>query len=57
MAERLDTDPMMLQFFRVQSTRDTVGTVIRSNFEGQLKDLLQVSDINSYFITFSSYFL
>lgn len=41
-AERLDTDPMMLQFFRVQSARDIVGTVIRSNFDGQLKDLLQL---------------
>ncbi|CAK8680531.1 unnamed protein product [Clavelina lepadiformis] len=41
-AERLDTDPMMLQFFRVQSTRDMAGSVIRSSFDGQLKDLLQI---------------
>lgn len=41
-ADRLDTDPMMLQFFRVQGTRDMAGTVIRSTFDGQLKDLLQI---------------
>jgi len=41
-AERLDTDPMMLQFFKVQSVRDMVGAVIRSNFDGQVKDLLQL---------------
>merc|ERR1719228_13568 len=33
---------MMLQFFRVQSARDVVGSVVRSSFEGQLKDLLQI---------------
>lgn len=33
---------MMLQFFRVQGARDVAGTVIRSTFDGQLKDLLQV---------------
>lgn len=42
-AKHLDTDPTMLQFFRMQATRDSPGTVIRSHFEGQLKDLLQVS--------------
>uniref|UniRef100_F6YGJ7 Ubiquitin carboxyl-terminal hydrolase 7 n=1 Tax=Ciona intestinalis TaxID=7719 RepID=F6YGJ7_CIOIN len=41
-AERLDTDPMMLQFFRVQNVRDQPGNVIRSSFDGQLKDLLQI---------------
>lgn len=41
-AKHLDTDPMMLQFFRMQAVRDAPGTVIRSHFEGQLKDLLQV---------------
>nr|CAB3267570.1 ubiquitin carboxyl-terminal hydrolase 7-like [Phallusia mammillata] len=41
-AERLDTDPMMLQFFRVQTARDMAGSVIRSSFDGQLKDLLQI---------------
>jgi len=41
-AERLDTDPTMLQFFKVQSVRDMVGAVIRSNFDGQVKDLLQL---------------
>lgn len=41
-AKHLDTDPMMLQFFKMQTVRDIPGTVIRSNFEGQLKDLLQV---------------
>ena len=47
-AERLDTDPTMLQFFKVQSVRDMVGAVIRSNFDGQVKDLLQVFILYKY---------
>jgi len=48
-AERLDMDPMMLQFFRVQGSRDLPGNVIRSSFDGQLKDLLQVCLALFYF--------
>ncbi|XP_039253569.2 ubiquitin carboxyl-terminal hydrolase 7-like [Styela clava] len=41
-AKRIDADPTMLQFFRMQTVREIPGAVIRSHYEGQLKDLLQI---------------
>ncbi|GAB6025849.1 Ubiquitin carboxyl-terminal hydrolase 7 [Chamberlinius hualienensis] len=39
-AQKLNTDPYLLQFFKCQSYRDGPGTAVRCNFEGTLKDLL-----------------
>uniref|UniRef100_T1J1R9 Ubiquitin carboxyl-terminal hydrolase 7 n=1 Tax=Strigamia maritima TaxID=126957 RepID=T1J1R9_STRMM len=39
-AQRLGTDPYLLQFFRFQSYRDGPGNPVRCTFEGTLKDLL-----------------
>ncbi|XP_067426504.1 ubiquitin carboxyl-terminal hydrolase 7-like isoform X2 [Thunnus thynnus] len=38
-AQRLNTDPMLLQFFKSQG--DSPGNPIRHNYEGTLRDLLQ----------------
>lgn len=39
-AQRLDTDPYLLQFFKSQNYRDGPGNPLRCTFEGTLKDLL-----------------
>uniref|UniRef100_A0A671PP48 Ubiquitin carboxyl-terminal hydrolase 7 n=1 Tax=Sinocyclocheilus anshuiensis TaxID=1608454 RepID=A0A671PP48_9TELE len=40
-AQRLNTDPMLLQFFKSQGYRDGPGNPLRHNYEGTLRDLLQ----------------
>ena len=40
-AQRLNTDPMLLQFFKSQGYRDDPGNPLRHNYEGSLRDLLQ----------------
>lgn len=40
-AQHLNTDPYLLQFFRAQGYRDMPGNPIKCTFEGQLKDLFQ----------------
>ncbi|XP_076333936.1 ubiquitin carboxyl-terminal hydrolase 7-like isoform X2 [Tachypleus tridentatus] len=39
-AQILDTDPYLLQFFKAQSYRDGPGNALRCTYEGTLKDLL-----------------
>ncbi|XP_013784489.1 ubiquitin carboxyl-terminal hydrolase 7-like [Limulus polyphemus] len=39
-AQRLETDPYLLQFFKAQSYRDGPGNALRCTYEGTLKDLL-----------------
>ncbi|KAL0278652.1 UNVERIFIED_CONTAM: hypothetical protein PYX00_000410 [Menopon gallinae] len=39
-AQRLGTDPSLLQFFRCQSFKDSPGHALKCNFEGTLKELL-----------------
>ncbi|XP_029834875.3 ubiquitin carboxyl-terminal hydrolase 7 isoform X1 [Ixodes scapularis] len=39
-AQRLGTDPYLLQFFKVQSYREGPGNPLRCTYEGTLKDLL-----------------
>jgi len=39
-AQRLGTDPYLLQFFRSQSYRDGPGNPVRCTYEGTLKDML-----------------
>ncbi|XP_071522080.1 ubiquitin carboxyl-terminal hydrolase 7 isoform X1 [Panulirus ornatus] len=39
-AQRLDTDPYLLQFFKSQSYRDVPGNAVRCTYEGTLKDML-----------------
>uniref|UniRef100_A0A2P2I3R0 Ubiquitin carboxyl-terminal hydrolase 7 n=1 Tax=Hirondellea gigas TaxID=1518452 RepID=A0A2P2I3R0_9CRUS len=39
-AERLGTEPYLLQFFRAQSHREAPGNPIRCAYEGTLKDML-----------------
>lgn len=40
-AQFLNTDPCLLQFFKTQSYRDGPGQPLRCNFEGTLKDIIQ----------------
>uniref|UniRef100_UPI00358F4AED ubiquitin carboxyl-terminal hydrolase 7 isoform X3 n=1 Tax=Myxine glutinosa TaxID=7769 RepID=UPI00358F4AED len=40
-AQRLNTDPMLLQFFKSQGYRDGPGNPLRHTYEGTLRDLLQ----------------
>ncbi|XP_013909106.1 PREDICTED: ubiquitin carboxyl-terminal hydrolase 7-like [Thamnophis sirtalis] len=40
-AQRLNTDPMLLQFFKSQGYRDGPGNPLRHNYDGTLRDLLQ----------------
>lgn len=40
-AQYLNTDPCLLQFFKTQSYRDGPGQPLRCNFEGTLKDIIQ----------------
>ncbi|KAG8145440.1 hypothetical protein E2320_011973 [Naja naja] len=40
-AHRLNTDPMLLQFFKSQGYRDGPGNPLRHNYDGTLRDLLQ----------------
>lgn len=42
-AQRVGTDPYLLQFFKCQSYKDSPGHPLRCTFEGTLKDLLVVS--------------
>ncbi|CAH0563456.1 unnamed protein product [Brassicogethes aeneus] len=42
-AQRVGTDPCLLQFFKCQSYKDTPGHPLRCTFEGTLKDLLVYS--------------
>ncbi|KAK9885250.1 hypothetical protein WA026_010749 [Henosepilachna vigintioctopunctata] len=39
-AQRVGTDPYLLQFFKCQSYKDVPGNPLRCTFEGTLKDLL-----------------
>ncbi|XP_033118944.1 ubiquitin carboxyl-terminal hydrolase 7-like [Anneissia japonica] len=39
-AAKLDTDPMLLQFFKAQTHRDGPGHPIRCTYEGTLRDLI-----------------
>ncbi|CAH1982094.1 unnamed protein product [Acanthoscelides obtectus] len=39
-AQRVGTDPYLLQFFKSQSYKDSPGHALRCTFEGTLKDLL-----------------
>ncbi|XP_066265443.1 ubiquitin carboxyl-terminal hydrolase 7-like isoform X1 [Branchiostoma lanceolatum] len=39
-AQELNTDPMLLQFFKTQGYRDAPGNPLRCTYEGTLKDLL-----------------
>ncbi|XP_070580003.1 ubiquitin carboxyl-terminal hydrolase 7-like [Ptychodera flava] len=39
-AGRLNTDPMLLQFFKSQGYRDGPGTALRCTYDGTLRDLL-----------------
>lgn len=39
-AQRLGTEPSLLQFFKCQNFKDSPGHALRCNFEGTLKDLL-----------------
>ncbi|XP_044734467.1 ubiquitin carboxyl-terminal hydrolase 7-like [Chrysoperla carnea] len=39
-AQRVGTDPYLLQFFRCQNYKDSPGHALRCTFEGTLKDLL-----------------
>ncbi|XP_014681204.1 PREDICTED: ubiquitin carboxyl-terminal hydrolase 7-like [Priapulus caudatus] len=39
-AQKLNTDPYLLQFFKSQGFRDGPGNPLRCNYEGTLKDLL-----------------
>ncbi|XP_017767859.1 PREDICTED: ubiquitin carboxyl-terminal hydrolase 7 isoform X1 [Nicrophorus vespilloides] len=39
-AQRVGTDPYLLQFFKCQSYKDSPGNALRCTFEGNLKDLL-----------------
>lgn len=39
-AEKLEVDPVKLQFFKAQSYRDVPGHALRCTFEGTLRDLL-----------------
>ncbi|XP_077980640.1 ubiquitin carboxyl-terminal hydrolase 7-like [Glandiceps talaboti] len=39
-ATRLNTDPMLLQFFKSQGYRDGPGTALRCTYDGTLRDLL-----------------
>lgn len=39
-AQHLNTDPMLLQFFRSQGHKDSPGNPLRCTFEGTLRDLL-----------------
>ncbi|XP_046819841.1 ubiquitin carboxyl-terminal hydrolase 7 isoform X2 [Vespa crabro] len=38
-AQRVGTDPYLLQFFRCQSYKDSPGSALKCNFEGNLKEL------------------
>ncbi|XP_023345461.1 ubiquitin carboxyl-terminal hydrolase 7 isoform X1 [Eurytemora carolleeae] len=40
-ADQLETEPDLLQFFKSQSYRDGPGQALRCNFEGTLKDIIQ----------------
>ncbi|XP_060528393.1 ubiquitin carboxyl-terminal hydrolase 7-like [Cylas formicarius] len=42
-AQRVGTDPYLLQFFKCQSYKDSPGNALRCTFEGTLKDLLLFS--------------
>lgn len=42
-AQRVGTDPYLLQFFKCQSYKDSPGHPLRCTFEGTLKDLLVYS--------------
>ena len=42
-AQHLEVDPYLLQFFKSQSYRDGPGHPLRCNYEGLLKDLLVYS--------------
>ncbi|CAG9767409.1 unnamed protein product [Ceutorhynchus assimilis] len=42
-AQRVGTDPYLLQFFKCQSYKDSPGHPLRCTFEGTLKDLLVFS--------------
>ncbi|KAK6643307.1 Ubiquitin carboxyl-terminal hydrolase 7 [Polyplax serrata] len=42
-AQRLNTEPSLLQFFKSQSFKDIPGHPLRCNFEGTLRDLLAYS--------------
>ncbi|XP_022916946.1 ubiquitin carboxyl-terminal hydrolase 7 isoform X1 [Onthophagus taurus] len=39
-AQRVGTDPYLLQFFKCQNYKDSPGNALRCTFEGTLKDLL-----------------
>ncbi|XP_033034474.1 ubiquitin carboxyl-terminal hydrolase 7-like [Trachypithecus francoisi] len=40
-AQRPNTDPMLLQFFKSQGYRDGPDNLLRHNYEGTLRELLQ----------------